>query len=311
MNGETTLLVERPRLGRRGWVHEARIYALYVAVFVGFAALGGVSEEVGGWGSVILGSAVGAVLVSAVRMLMFIGWKRRRLTVTDRAIRIGSVLVPLADIVDLRTLRGPQIRHAEQNGEVSGAHRWRVHESHDHALLVSQRQLDGSDAGWMFGTHDVDRLARVVGEHAGVADRPQLRSAPRPLPFRGRQGVDRFRAGVLICWSLTADVVLWAVSDLPPVVTVLTLAALAFTGRRRVRIDDRSIQVGTAHIDVDEVRAVRCVERAEAAGASLDHARLPLFGPPYALLVHAGDGLLWALSIPHPVDVDRLAPDRG
>ena len=305
------LLVERPRLGPRGWRYEARAFVLYTLMFLGFAALAGAPAEVGGWGWTLAGAVVLAGMAWVIRVVVVIGWGRRRLTVTDRAIRIGSVLVPLADVVDLRALRGPELGEAEREGQVTGSQRIRVHESQEQALLVTQRQLDGRVAGWMFGTHDVDQLARIVGEHIRTELRPDPAGTPRPLPFHGRQGVDRFRAGMLLVWGLMADTVLWIYSDRWPFVTGAILALLTYTGRRRIRIDERGIRVGTARFDADQILAVRCVERAEASGASVQKSRLPLFGPPAALLVHTDDDELWAFGIPHPLDVDHLVPARS
>jgi hypothetical protein len=310
VTAEQKLLVERPWLGRRGWRYEAGVLAVYVAVLsvLGLSALGEV-----GWGFLLPAAVFFAVLIWLVRAVMFLGWNRRRLTVTDRAVRIGSVLIPLADVVEVRPIRGPELPDAARQGAVSDQHRWRTHESDREAVLITQRQLDGSAANWMLGTRDADRVAHVVGGHTGTASRPEPPGVVRPVPFRGLQRVDPLRAGMLVVWGVLADVVLWVTSDLWSMITVLVLAWLARTGLRPVEIDERAIRVGTARLPAHCIQSVRCVPRGEALAASLDRSRLPLFGPQAALLVHTTDDELWGLGIPHPLDLGAVSgpPGRG
>jgi hypothetical protein len=259
------------RAGLRGIGFEAALFAVYLAV----APV--VSRAAGGAG-LWIAIAVAAVLV---RLALFSGPHHRGVEVTATQLRAGRIAVPLADIVAVEAVDRRELRRRSHADEVA-------HESvppgPTEAVVISAVSPEG--ARYAFGA-SVDASAELrehLEQARARADRP-VPDGLQPLPFAGTQGVDRSIAAVALLAAGTLDVLVFAVQGWPLGITVPLGLLVLRSARRRVQVDGSALRSGRFRLPWREVERVRLVPLAEARLLPCGRSLLPLWAPPWVLVV--------------------------
>jgi hypothetical protein len=276
MSGVTRVVSRHhQRLGLRG-------------VAVELAYLLGVTAVFTVIGRQLVVAALLGLAASAVRLSAFVGYRRRRIEVTPLELRIGGTSIPLADVVDVEALAGAELRaHARAPGPGFAV---RTHAALREGIGLRVRSPEGIDIDWTIGADDGEALATAVRAQLPASSRPPGPIAPAPLPFTGRQGLRPAWVVPIVVLFVTLDGVSVA-NGLVPLTTAPVVAFLAWTGARRVTIDDEGIRVGTFRRRWDAIESARLAPFAEASVIDVGRTRNPPWGARWAIVVvERGDG---------------------
>lgn len=259
------------RAGLRGVGFELGLFAIYLAA----APIVVRSATSAGWW---FAAAVAAVLI---RLALYSGPHHRGVEVTGTQLRAGRIAVPLTDIVEVEVVDRRELRRRSHADEVA-------HESvppgPTEAVVLHAVSPEG--ARYAFGAA-VDGAA-ALRDHLEQARARATPSAPdnlRPVPFEGRQGVDRGVATVALLVTGAFDALMFAFRGWPLGITVLMGLLVLRSARRRIVVDESGLRSGRFELPWREVELVRLVPLDEARLLPTGRSLLPLWAPPWVLVV--------------------------
>lgn len=286
------------RLGVAGWAVEAAYAAAATGVFLllgrslALAVLMGVGAEV-------------------VRFAAFIGVRRRRVVVCADRIQMGGTMIPMADVTGVEAVsRAALRRRYHEPGPVFAT---RTHIALPEGIALDVVTPEAIAVRWSIGARDARAMAASIRSCLPAAARPPLPATPEPLPLVARQGLRPVWALPAFAIAAAGDTVsIW--NRLFPVGVAGIGVLAAWTGLRRVVIDEHGARVGSFRIAWADVEHARVVTAGEAAGIEVSKTRNPPWGTRWALIVvRRGEGEPYlraaALGIPRPVALpSQLSP---
>lgn len=259
------------RAGLRGVGFEIGLITIYLVVAPVLSRTAGGPEL---WFAV----AVAAVLV---RVALFSGPHHRGIEVTATQLCAGRFELPLAGIVEVKVVDRRELRRRSQADEVA-------HESvppgPTEAVVLHNVSPEG--ARYAFGAAVDD--AAALRDHLEQARARATTTTPdrlRPVPFEGRQGVDRGVAAAALLVTVALDVLTVVVQGRPLGVTVLMGLFVLRSARRRVVVDGSGLRSGRFELAWREVERARLVPLGEARLLPSGRSLLPLWAPPWVLVV--------------------------
>jgi hypothetical protein len=259
------------RAGLRGVGFEVALFAVYLGVVP-------VVSRAAGGAPLWFALAVGAVLV---RLALYSGPHLRGVQVTTTQFVAGRIAVPLADVVDVEVVDRRELRRRSHADEVA-------HESvpPGPTEAVVLRAVSPEGAHYAFGAA-VDGAAGLRDhlDRARAQAAPAVVRARHPLPFSGTQGVDRGIAAGALLVAVALDALVIALQGWPVGATVVLGLLVLRSARRRVVVDGTAIRSGRIELRWTDVEHVRLVPLAEARLLPCGRSLLPLWAPPWVLVV--------------------------